>query len=77
MSSVPGHNKYDLNYSLKTLRPTYAQVVSWCSQDFREWSAQHYAEVSCKGVPLRLLRNSKSVRWNLISDPQGTKLPPL
>ena len=27
MTSVPGHNKYDLHYSIRQLRPTYAQTL--------------------------------------------------
>jgi arabinofuranosyltransferase len=32
MTSVPGHNKYDLNYSIKTLKPTYVQRFDWGTQ---------------------------------------------
>jgi hypothetical protein len=69
MGSVPGHNKYDLNYSIKTLKPTYVQVVGWLGQDLSGWSEAHYAKITYKGTTLRLLRNSDAVRWDLIHPP--------
>ncbi|HCA78871.1 MAG TPA: hypothetical protein DEP53_03970 [Bacteroidetes bacterium] len=66
MESVPGHNKFDLNYSIKVLRPTYVQVVGWLGQDLSAWSETHYEKISYKGTSLRLLRNSDAVRWERI-----------
>ena len=37
MISVPGHNKYDLDYSIKQLRPTYVEASAWGAQDITEW----------------------------------------
>jgi hypothetical protein len=66
MGSVPGHNKFDLNYSIKVLKPTYVQVVAWLGQDLSSWSESHYEKIVYKGTTLRLLRNSEAVRWELI-----------
>ena len=56
MHSVPGHNKYDLNYSIKTLQPTYVEDFHWGSQDLSQWGESRYVKVEYKGVSLFLLR---------------------
>jgi hypothetical protein len=66
MNSVPGHNKYDLDYSIKQLRPTYAETSTWGSQDITEWMSGHYEQATYKGVELWLLRGSPDVRWELL-----------
>jgi arabinofuranosyltransferase len=66
MNSVPGHNKYDLNYSIKELLPTYVQEFEVGSQDLNTWGAEHYANVKYHGVRLYLLKNSSNVLWNKI-----------
>ncbi|MDW8173781.1 MAG: glycosyltransferase family 39 protein [Anaerolineae bacterium] len=35
MNSVPGHNKYDLFYSIETQQATYAERLSWGAQGLR------------------------------------------
>ena len=67
MHSVPGHNKYDLDYSIKQLRPTYAETSQWGRQDITAWMSEHYARVNYKGVEMWLLKGSPDVRWELIS----------
>ena len=67
MTSVPGHNKYDLNYSLKKLRPTYVQYVKWGSHDLSEWASQAYVLVNYKGTEFLLLRGSKDVHWDKVA----------
>lgn len=67
MLSLPGHNKYDLNYSLKTLRPTYAQITGWGQQIFDDWAEEWYTEVKYKGVRLKLLKGSQAVLWDKIA----------
>lgn len=66
--SRPGHNKYDLSYSLQTLKPTYAMVFTWGGQDYTEWGKENYRITGYKGVSLRLLRNSPDVRWELLKN---------
>lgn len=66
MLTVPGHNKYDLNYSIKTLQPTYIQEDKWGVQDLTAWRATHYVSVDYKGVYLFLLKNSPEVLWDKI-----------
>jgi hypothetical protein len=70
MKSPPGHNKYDLNYSIKQLHPTYVQDFKWGTQDLTTWGKSVYVEVQYKGVVLFLLRNSPAVRWDKLNNIQ-------
>lgn len=63
MNSVPGHNKYDLNYSIKTLQPTYVESFKWGSQDLTEWASGKYVKVHIPGGSLFLLKDSPAVLW--------------
>jgi hypothetical protein len=67
MLSLPGHNKYDLNYSIKTLKPTYVQIAGWGNQIFDDWVKERYATVEYKGVRLYLRKDSESVLWDKIT----------
>jgi hypothetical protein len=66
MKSVPGHNKYDLEYSIKQLRPTYAEASTWGGQDITAWMSDNYARVNYRGAELWLLKGSPDVRWELL-----------
>jgi arabinofuranosyltransferase len=77
MSSVPGHNKYDFDYSIKRLAPTYVQVMRWGRADLTTWASSHYVSVEERGVKLWLLSGSPDVRWSRVSvpgRPQGQAL---
>lgn len=67
MRSVPGHNKYDLNYSIKALKPTYIQGVKWGVQDLSQWADSRYVKVKYEGVSLFLLKDSPAVLWSKLS----------
>jgi hypothetical protein len=69
MKSPPGHNKYDLNYSIKQLQPTYIQGTEWGTQDLTDWATTRYVEVFYKGVDLLLLKDSASVLWDKLPRP--------
>jgi hypothetical protein len=69
MRSVPGHNKYDLNYSIKKLKPTYVQRFKWGKQDLSEWSENTYILVEYDGVSLYLLKDSPDVHWDKVNLP--------
>jgi hypothetical protein len=66
MSSVPGHNKYDLRYSILTRQPTYVEGFQWGLQDLGYAFRQFYVEVSSPGPDPALLRGDPSVLWNNI-----------
>lgn len=67
--SVPGHNKYDLNYSIVSKRPTYVQCFTWGRDDVRAFAREHYVSLRYKGAVVSLLKGSPDVRWE--------KLPPV
>jgi len=67
MYSVPGHNKYDLNYSIKTLKPTYVQDFSWGSQDLSKWAETRYIKIEYYGISIFLLKDSPQVLWSKIN----------
>jgi hypothetical protein len=67
MKSVPGHNKYDLNYSIKTLKPTYVQDFKWGQDDLSKWSKTNYVLIKYDGVFLSLLKDSPAVLWGKIN----------
>jgi hypothetical protein len=68
MISVPGHNKYDLQYSIVELQPTYVQVYSWGYQTVKPWVVQHYVRLDYQGVrgskTVWLLKDSPLVCWD-------------
>jgi hypothetical protein len=70
VSGLPGHNKYDLTYSIQQLLPTYSAGFKWGNQDLVEWRDEHYRQVEYKGVKLYLLKDSPLVNWELIDQPK-------
>jgi hypothetical protein len=67
MRSVPGHNKYDLDYSIKLRRPTFVEGFVWGSQSVDGWAQRWYARATYRGIPLRLDLTSLQVRWELVT----------
>ena len=66
MYSVPGHNKYDLEYSILARRPTYVEWFGWGSQDLTPIVKDLYVEVSVPGPDPAFLLGDPAVRWDLI-----------
>lgn len=64
--SVPGHNKYDLTYSIQQRQPTYVQGLWWAGDDVSEWGRDVYVNVTYKGVSLLLRKDSPAVYWDRI-----------
>jgi hypothetical protein len=76
MYSVPGHNKYDLTYSIEQLQPTYIETSKWGRQDLTEWVNAHYVTVNDNGVPLLLRKGAPEIRWNLLrAQADGAETP--
>ncbi len=67
MYSVPGHNKYDLNYSIKALQPTYIQYYAWGGQNLLAWLPEKYVLVTYKGTSMYLLKDSPDVLWSKLT----------
>jgi arabinofuranosyltransferase len=63
MTSVPGHNKYDLNYSIVTLKPTYIPKLFYGRQDVSPIVGDEYVNVRYRYITLFLLKNSPDVNW--------------
>lgn len=69
MTSIPGHNKYDLNYSIGYLKPTFIQDAYWGNQDMSSFARENYVRVfyQFKGVginDMKILRDSPHVKWD-------------
>ena len=65
MFTVPGHNKYDLNYSIKKLKPDYVQRARWGRDDITAWVEARYISVDYRGARLRIKRRSPNVMWEM------------
>jgi hypothetical protein len=68
MISVPGHNKYDLNYSIVEQQPTYIQFYSWGDQTVFKWVVNNYVQVEYHGLSgvktIFLKKDSPLVCWD-------------
>ena len=69
---MPGHNKYDLDYSLKQKRPTVIQwlegpACTWGMQNLSDWCHENYDVIGVPGGRILVDRKSSSVRWERIS----------
>jgi hypothetical protein len=67
--AMPGHNKYDLQYSIRKLQPTYIQRFYWWDrrENLRSWAIKHYVRANYVtpygDITLTLKRNDAAVRW--------------
>ncbi len=72
--SLPGHNKFDLAYSIKKLQPTYIQDFEWGKENLRPWVVKNYLRVNYStpqgDITVILLRDDPTVNWA-----NGTILP--
>jgi hypothetical protein len=67
MTSVPGHNKYDLTYSIQTLQPTWIEHCAWGVQNVCGWVEEHYARAVYNGVEIWLRRDAEGVLWDRVT----------
>jgi arabinofuranosyltransferase len=75
MRSMPGHNKYDLKYSILKKLPTFVDGLKHGRQDITKEALKYYTPVSVKFETwtsfnmntILLLRESQSVRWDKIN----------
>lgn len=42
MSTLPGHNKFDLAHSIEATQPDYVERFNWGGASIVEWAQQHY-----------------------------------
>ncbi len=67
LETVPGHNKFDLRYSILDLQPDYVPGFKWGGIDITSEAGDLYKPVKYKGVELYLLKKSSQVKWDLLS----------
>jgi hypothetical protein len=67
MARLPGHNKYDLAYSIGRLQPVYVWTSSWGRESYDAYVKAHYVEVLYRGVRLTLWARDPRVRWEQVT----------
>ncbi len=68
MTSIPGHNKYDLTYSIQTLLPTYVEEFNYGAEQLEGWAHGYYVRVKYGKAKLYLLKDSPNVKWDKVKD---------
>jgi hypothetical protein len=72
MISVPGHNKYDLEYSIVERKPTFSQVYAWGYATVKPYFVRSYVRVEYHGAvgdrSIFLLKDSPLVCWESCKD---------
>jgi hypothetical protein len=66
MNFRPGHNRYNLYYSIQERQPDYIQNCRWDSQSLCSWTDEHYANAVYEAVSMRLRRDSDHVYWDKV-----------
>jgi len=74
LTSAPGHNKYDLKYSILEKHPTYIAGLMWGKQDITQEGLTHYVRIpvdfftwSDDRQSVLLLKDSNDVEWDEVS----------
>ncbi len=68
MTSIPGHNKHDLTYSIQKLLPTYVEEFDYGVEKLSPWAQDHYIRVKFGEAKLYLLKDSPHVKWDKVKD---------
>ncbi len=66
MKTLPGHNKYDLEYSIIKLQPDVIERADWANQSVYARPDFNYKTIKYKGATLHLRRDSKNIYWKKI-----------
>lgn len=75
MKSVPGHNKYNLAYSIQQQQPTFVQDLRWAGDNLYAWGRDMYVIAIYKGVPLFLRKNAPEVNWERVESITEVMVP--
>ena len=69
MEGVPGHAKYDLNYSIKELQPDWIQNFKWSNQSLAEYAKNNYVRLSYKDNDMMgcFKKDSVNIDWNKVN----------
>jgi hypothetical protein len=81
MRNIPGHDKYDLTYSILRKRPTYIADVRWGRQDLSLSARAYYVRVpvgfetwpESTARSVLLLRDSPDVDWPSVGGPAAKR----
>ncbi len=70
----PGHDKYDLAYSIKQLQPVYIQRLNWVNESVGKWGTDNYVRLTYQGrlgtQTILVKKDSPDVLWD-----RGTIIP--
>lgn len=66
MKSIPGHNKYDLRYTILTLHPDIIQRADWGNQTMYLDPLFKYKTVTYKGVDYLIHEKSMNIYWEKV-----------
>ena len=67
VNTLPGHNKFDLTYSILNLKPDYVPGFAWGGQDITAEARPLYVQAEYEGVKMYLLKDSHKVNWDLLT----------
>ncbi len=67
VSTLPGHNKFDLTYSILTLQPDYVPGFTWGGHDITTEAQSLYLQAEYEGVKMYLLKNSTNINWDMVT----------
>jgi len=67
VSTLPGHNKFDLTYSILTLQPDYVPGFVWGGHDITTEAQSLYLQAEYEGVKMHLLKNSAKINWDMVT----------
>jgi len=69
MDGVPGHAKYDLDYSIKTLQPDWIQSFEFWDQNLAEYAKDNYVKLSYKDNEMMgcFKKDSMNIDWKKIN----------
>jgi hypothetical protein len=63
MRGPPGHNKYDLKWSIITMRPDYIPLWAWGDQNLKDYVSQNFVSVEHADMRFCLRKDSAGVNW--------------
>ncbi len=67
MISVPGHNKYDLTYSILKLQPSWTEALKWYGSDVTA-QAPNYQPMTYFGATTYLNTDSPDIDWEKVKE---------
>ena len=66
VKTLPGHNKFDLVYSILERQPDFVPGFEWGGQDVSEEARALYTRAVYKGVNMYLRKKSDKIRWEMV-----------